>query len=301
MIAMTASLKERTFVVILAGGIGKRFFPYSTPERPKQFLPVTHPERTMIQETFFRSRLIAPPKRCFVSTNEDLVALAKGQLPEIPDKNVVGEPLMKNTAPAVTYLAAIVKNRDPKAVMVVLPSDHSIEEPDIWAEKMDEAIALADEEKMLITLGIVPDSPSSQYGYIKASKDSVGNAYIVERFVEKPRTKTAQEYLKEGGYYWNSGMFVWRVDVFFDLLNLCAPELAVPARDLTAKSSREFFEKAPSISIDYALMERTNEILVLPLKAGWSDVGGWDAVSKLLEEGRIEPPKEVLEILKTRG
>lgn len=300
MIVMTASLGERTFVVILAGGVGKRFAPYSTPERPKQFLAVTHPERTMIQETFVRSRLIAPPERCFVSTNEGLVALAQGQLPEIPRENVIGEPLMKNTAPAVTYLAALIKNRDPKAVMVVLPSDHFIEKPGIWAEKMDEAIALADEEKMLITLGIVPDSPLSQYGYIKRSKDSVGNAFIVERFIEKPEEETARGYLKEGRYYWNSGMFVWRVDVFFDLLNLCSPELAVPARDLTVKNSREFFEKAESLSIDYALMEKTNEILVLPLKVGWSDVGGWDAVSKLIEEGLIEPPKEVLGFLKDR-
>lgn len=293
-------LKKHTYAVIMAGGAGTRFVPYSTPEKPKQFLPVTHPTRTMIQETYERVSALVPAENCLISTNERYISLVREQLPKIPSANIVGEPLMKNTAPAIALMAALISSRNKDAIMAVMPSDHYIEKSDVFVERLKCAIKLADTTENLVTLGIVPTHPSTGYGYIKRGPEDSKGAYSAERFVEKPDREKAEEYIRDGGYYWNSGMFVWRVDVFMRELKNHAPEIASLMGKLNT-SAREFFEAVPSISIDYALMEKTDRICVIPLDAGWSDVGSWEIVSELIRAGKIDPPAEILPYLSRKG
>jgi mannose-1-phosphate guanylyltransferase len=229
---MTRSINERIYAVIMAGGEGTRFVPYSTPSRPKQFLPVTLSDKTMIQETYERVLLLTPPERCFISTNARYLPLVYEQLPSLPHTNAIGEPLKKNTAPAIALITKLLNLSDPESIAVILPSDHFIERPDILAQCLKEAAHMADSLGKLITLGIKPTYPSTQYGYIKCTSEKTQNAFQVESFVEKPTKDKAQRYIKDGGYYWNSGMFVWRPDVFLPLLEKHAPQIAEPLREL---------------------------------------------------------------------
>ncbi|MFH0798861.1 MAG: mannose-1-phosphate guanylyltransferase [Pseudomonadota bacterium] len=300
-------VSERTYVLILAGGEGVRFTPYSTSRKPKQFLPITHPKRTMIQETCERMLRLVPPERCLVSTNKEYIPLVKEQLRQIPSSNIIGEPFRKNTAPAIALAGAIVASRDRDAVLVAAPSDHLIEKTGEYGEYIDimrRAIALADSEKSPLILGITPNHPSQEYGYIKRGKKRPDGAFEVDRFVEKPDRKSAVKYIREGCYFWNSGMFVWRTDVLMRLIKKHAPDIASCALKLKIEdgivdqdSLCVFFNESPGISIDRALMEKIDRAIVLPLDVGWSDVGGWEIVAKLYASGKISPPKEVIDCL----
>lgn len=298
---MTRFIKERIYVVIIAGGEGTRFVPYSTPQKPKQFLPVTHPDRTMIQETYERALLVAPPENCFVCTNARYLHFVYEQLPSIPHDNVIGEPMMKNTAPAIALMTTLVGLRDPDSVVAILPSDHFVEQPDILAKCLETANSIANSERTLVTLGIKPTHPSSQYGYIKCGLRNPEGAFQVEHFVEKPTTQKAKDYIKNGHYYWNSGMFIWRSDVFWSLLKKHTSQIAGPLKKLKSQGPKwndesilTYYKNTPPISIDYALMEKTNQIIMVPLDAGWHDAGGWETIANLYSAGKINPPKEIL-------
>jgi mannose-1-phosphate guanylyltransferase/mannose-6-phosphate isomerase len=280
------------YVVIMAGGSGTRFWPLSREKMPKQLLKIGG-EDTLICETVGRVRPLVQMENIFIVTNQGLSdTIAEQLLTKFNrswDDNVILEPEAKNTAPALGLAALHLERLDPEAVMIVLAADHSIRKTDDFLNVLRKA-AEAARYGYLVTLGIKPDRPETGYGYIK-SGEKCGEAGIegvckVEAFVEKPDVETAKGYLKQGGYYWNSGMFVWKVSVLLSEIAKCHPALHRGLGEIrksigTDKESevvRSEFKKLDSISIDYAVMERTSRAAVIPTDIGWSDVGSWTAL-----------------------
>ncbi|PPD35141.1 MAG: mannose-1-phosphate guanylyltransferase/mannose-6-phosphate isomerase [Methylomonas sp.] len=271
--------------VILSGGSGTRLWPLSRGQYPKQFLPLVSGQ-TMIQETLLRlnglSGLQAPIAVC----NEDHRFMMAEQLWEIGSKpaSIILEPMGKNTAPAVAMAALSAKSEDD--ILLILPADHVIADTIAFHEAIAKAELLAQQD-LLVTFGIVATAPETGYGYIKASSSQVGEGFKVEAFVEKPDAVTAQRYLESGDYFWNSGMFAFKAGVFLreletfnpQMLKVCREALAAAKIDLDfTRLDKEIFAACPADSIDYAVMEKSDKVAVIPLDAGWNDVGSWSAL-----------------------
>lgn len=290
------------YAVIMAGGSGTRFWPKSTKKLPKQFLNLFG-EGTMIQNTAKRIEGLIPQERVLVVTNDSYVDIVKEQLPEVPEQNIVGEPVAKNTAPCVAIAAEMLAKKDPEAVMVVLPADHHIEDPEEFNHILKAAIAKAEAGENLVTIGIEPNRPETGYGYIHADKsrqEVLADKHIhpVQAFKEKPDLKTAKEFLAEGGYYWNSGMFIWKASTVLDQFEQHLPDMHALVKAAGAgvyennheESINEFYYACESISIDYGIMENASEVFVVPGDFGWNDVGSWTAIYELddkNEDGNI--------------
>lgn len=281
------------YAVIMAGGSGTRFWPRSTKELPKQFLPLFG-EGTMIQNTAKRVESMIPQERIMVVTNDNYVDIVKDQLPSVPEENIIGEPVAKNTAPCVAIAAQLLYKKDPDAVMVVLPADHHIEQPDIFKEYLKAAVDKAKNGSNLVTIGIEPDRPETGYGYIQGDSTIAENmagkeVYSVKAFKEKPDHETAKNFLDEGNFYWNSGMFIWSAKTILEEFEKYLPEmyqLVTDAKDglygNTHKDSIDkFYHSCESISIDYGIMEHADKVFVVPGEFGWNDVGSWTAVYDL--------------------
>ncbi len=297
---------SNAYVVILAGGVGKRFQPYSTPEKPKQFLPITHDHATMIQQTYERVMRFVPPSHVFVSTNDRYTDLVAEQLPDVPRANVIGEPRKKNTAPAIALITHLIERRDPKAVTMFLPSDHYIAEPAKAVEVFKQGISHAAAHDVLVTFGILPTFASPEFGYIHRGAQVEGAAaYRVAQFVEKPDVPTAERYLATKAYYWNGGMFVWKPATLMAALAQHKPEMARQVRSLELARDGavdrawldRFFDEVEEISIDYAVMEKATNVEVLPFDCGWSDVGTWDGLADLAKRFKLDLPLTVREYL----
>ncbi len=298
---------EQIYAVLLAGGEGTRFAPLSTPECPKQFLHIIDSTETLIQQTFKR---IVPPiqkENVFVSTSQKYTSLIQKQLPQITLEKIISEPLKKNTAPAIALLNWILFNKNSDSVVLFIPSDQYIHHTDVFRQKIQEAFQFAAENDVLITFGIVPTFPSTDYGYVKSGKGQ-GLFKKVECFVEKPDINKAKEYVNHGSYLWNGGMFVWKTRVFLEALKKHLPELYTLVMGLQIDSSgfvhqeqiQIFFERAPSISVDYAVMEKANNVVVYPLDVGWSDVGTWEGLKNLVGHFNLKLPDKVREIFQSR-
>lgn len=281
------------YAVIMAGGSGTRFWPRSTKELPKQFLPLFG-EGTMIQNTAKRIESMIPQERILVVTNDNYVDIVKDQLPSVPDDNIIGEPVAKNTAPCVAIAAQLLYKKDPDAVMVVLPADHHIEEPDAFKKYLNAAVEKAKMGKNLVTIGIEPDRPETGYGYIQGDSEKVEDVggkeiHSVKAFKEKPDLETAKKFLNEGNYFWNSGMFIWSAKTILEEFEKHLPEmyqLVTDASDGLYESNHkesidDFYYSCESISIDYGIMEHAKEVFVVPGEFGWNDVGSWTAVYDL--------------------
>ncbi len=284
----------RVFAVIMAGGVGARFWPQSRESMPKQFINVFG-DRTLYQRTFDRISTLVSPENVFVVTNATQRLLAAEQLPQIPDKNIIAEPFGRNTAPCIAVAASVISSMTEDAVMVVLPADHLISQEDNFIAQMKDATRLAEMRRALVTIGIRPTHPETGYGYIHFDVGSVekdiserGGRRVIA-FKEKPDHGTAVKFLESGDYLWNSGMFVWRVDVileelkrnlthFSDFRSQLRDSFGRPQFD---KILEEFYLRAESISIDYAVMEKTQNVLTIPSNFVWSDVGSWDEVYRL--------------------
>lgn len=280
--------------VILAGGSGTRFWPLSRRLAPKQLLSLTG-DRTMLQDTVLRIAPVVAAERTWVVTGCDVADEARRQLRLIgAGATVVAEPVGRNTAPAIAVAAHRLMVADPDAIMIVLPADHAIGKPEAFRECLGHASAVAG-NGYLVTIGIVPRRAETGYGYIKQGEalpasgrreGGRGGAFRVARFVEKPDRVTAERYVSEGGYLWNSGMFVWRASLILDELTRHAPGVSAAAsRIAEAMSSgaddarlRALYEAAEAVSIDYAVLERSTRVAVVPAEFGWSDVGSWAAL-----------------------
>ena len=278
-------------VVIMAGGIGSRFWPMSTPEYPKQFIDVMGCGRTMIQMTVERFSGICPMTNFWVVTSEPYVAMVREQLPEIPVENIIAEPCARNTAPCIAYACWKIKEKDSSANIVVTPSDALVLDVEEFRRIVREALDFTAEGKRIVTLGIKPTRPETGYGYI-ASLDALEGSEIcsVESFREKPSLEVAKEYLAAGNYLWNAGIFVWNVSTIVESLRVFAPSIA-QKMDLMAPSFftdsegavvGEVFPTCEKISIDYAVMEKADCIYTFPSDFGWSDVGTWGSLWTLL-------------------
>lgn len=276
--------------VIMAGGRGERFWPKSRNNCPKQFLSLTADKETMIQKTVKRLDKIVEPEDVFVVTNAAYREIVETQLPQIPKENILSEPCARNTAPCIAYAAAVIKKKYDDAVMLVLPSDHLIGYVNIYHRALRKAIAAAEEGQNLVTIGITPTYPETGYGYINFG-DEKGDAFEVERFVEKPDLATAKKYLASGNYLWNSGMFVWKVSSIMANIQKFMPEVYDGASRIGESFGTDDFEEVlirefeafPSESIDFGIMEKAENIYTIPGSFGWDDVGSWLAMERINE------------------
>lgn len=276
--------------LIMAGGRGERFWPKSRKNLPKQFLSLTDDGKTMIQLTVERILPLVKIEDIYIATNRDYKQLVKEQLPEIPEENILCEPAGKNTAPCIGLGAVHIQKKYGNAVMMVLPSDHLIKYNSMFVSTLSDACEVAELGENLVTLGITPDSPETGYGYIKFLPDkTLGRAFAVERFVEKPNLEVAKSYVASEQYLWNSGMFVWKVSTILDNLKAYLPETfegleriqaAIGTEQQEAVLEKEFYA-FQSESIDYGVMEKANHIYILTGAFGWDDVGSWLAVGRL--------------------
>jgi mannose-1-phosphate guanylyltransferase len=275
--------------VIMAGGVGSRFWPSSRVDKPKQFLNLLG-ERSMIQSTIDRITPIIPAERIWIITNEQYVSLAQSQLPELPPTNIIGEPVAKNTAPCVAIAAAILQAHDPEATMVVLPADHHISRPERFREILLAGLSVAEQGANLVTIGITPHRPETGYGYIQLDEQDFipaesDKAHRVKTFAEKPDLKTALNFMASGDFLWNSGMFIWQSRTILDQFREHQPAIykEIETFRTSYKSDLKsalntFYHSVTSISIDYAIMEKASAVYVVPGEFGWSDVGSWVAV-----------------------
>ncbi len=277
----------------MAGGIGSRFWPSSTVNQPKQFLDILGVGKSLIRMTFERCIKLVPADNVLIITNERYRDLVKEHLPELPDNNILGEPSMNNTAPCIAWTALHLEARNPKAIFAVLPSDHVILKEDAYVEKLAEAFQFAQDNDAIVTLGIQPTRPDTGYGYIETNNDSKGNGPIsVSSFREKPNLETAQKYLDTGGYYWNAGMFVWSVkSILSSFAKNAANILEILSEDKTKFGSDEeqvyinrVYPNTEKISVDYAILEKANNVYTIPADIGWSDLGTWNSLHAYLDK-----------------
>ena len=280
-------MQEHHYAVIMAGGIGSRFWPMSTDQFPKQFHDVLGTGKTLIQQTFSRLRNAVPAENIYVVTNEQYRGLVAEQLAEMPVENILTEPSRRNTAPCVAYAAFKILKRDPKGTMIVAPIDHLIMNETEFTRIVNTAMNHAEESQNLVTLGIKPSRPDTGYGYIqfKADKEN-GEIRAVKTFTEKPDLALAKEFIASGDFYWNSGIFIWTAQDIINRFNEHLPEMSnlfvdiVDKLDSTeeAKAIKDVYQKCTNISIDYGIMEKDKNVSVVLSDFGWSDLGTWGSL-----------------------
>jgi len=286
--------------VIMAGGSGTRFWPKSTKEHPKQFLRLFG-EQTMLQATVERIKPDIPAERIWVITNERYVDLVATQLPDVPESNIIGEPVAKNTAPCVAAAAALIAGQDDDATMVVLPADHLIADADAFLSVLKAGVQKAQQDDTLVTIGIKPSRPETGYGYIELEKESdetIADFKIkkVAQFREKPDIATARQFVFSGRFLWNSGMFIWKVSTILTQFERHLPVISEQVEQLKpavatnkqADAINTFYDACPSVSIDYGIMEKAETVFVIPGDFGWNDVGSWKALYELRDKDENE-------------
>lgn len=276
--------------LIMAGGRGERFWPRSRRDLPKQFLSLTEDGKTMIQLTVERILPIVDIKDIYISTNKEYKGLVLSQLKDLPEENIICEPISKNTAPCIGLGAIHISNKYEDAIMIVLPSDHLIKYNGMFLNVLKDASEIAEHDDNLVTIGITPDYPETGYGYIKFnSQITNGRAFPVDRFVEKPNLELAKEYIASEDYLWNSGMFVWKLSSILKNFKQYLGETyqslielkKVIGTDEYETFLKKTFQSFKPESIDYAIMEKANHIFILPGMFGWDDVGSWLAVERI--------------------
>jgi mannose-1-phosphate guanylyltransferase/mannose-6-phosphate isomerase len=277
------------YAVLLAGGSGERLWPMSRTGRPKQLVRLIA-DRTLVAETLHRIVPLVDVGRSIVMTSAALRQRVLAELPAVPPDRIVGEPIGRNTAPAIALGAHVLLREDPDATLAVLPADHVIADPGAFRRAMTVAFDAAESARALVTLGVRPTRPETEYGYIRAGgATAIEGAFAVSRFEEKPDRARAESFLAEGGHYWNSGMFVWRADRFLEDVDTHLPEVAralervtaVPGDGAFGRQIAEFYERVPSVSVDYGVMERASGVVVVPADFGWDDVGTWTALKRV--------------------
>lgn len=277
-------------LVIMAGGVGSRFWPMSTTDRPKQFIDVLGVGRSLLQLTLDRFKGICAPENVWIVTNQKYFELVKEQLPEVPVGNILCEPCRRNTAPCIAYVSWRIKSQDPKANIVVTPSDHIVADDSEFRRVVKSCLKFTSETDAIVTLGMKPNRPETGYGYIQAdlSTSSPRNKeiYRVDSFREKPDLDTAKMYIQQNNYFWNAGIFIWSVSTIVNAFRVYQPALSkvfeglmdVYGTDQEQAMIDKLYPECENISVDYAIMEKAEEIFVCPADFGWSDLGTWGSL-----------------------
>ncbi|MDF9831154.1 mannose-1-phosphate guanylyltransferase [Parabacteroides sp. PF5-6] len=277
------------YCVIMGGGIGSRFWPFSRESYPKQFLDFWGTGRSLLQMTFDRFNKIIPTENIYIVTNERYGDLIREQLPELQDKQILLEPTRRNTAPCIAYAAYHIRNCNPNANIVVAPSDHLIQKEDVFLADVQKGLDFVRDNNALVTLGIKPSRPETGYGYIQSSEKKLGDFLKVKTFTEKPNLELAKVFMQSGEFFWNSGLFLWNVNTILDAFKKYLPELTarfdlgVPY--FNSAEERQFIQEhypySPNISIDYGIMEKADNVYMLCVDFGWADLGTWGSLYEL--------------------
>jgi len=288
----TKKMKKNYYAVLMAGGVGSRFWPVSTASYPKQFHDMLGTGDTLIQKTFKRLNTFVPTENIFILTNERYNDLVLEQLPKVQQGQVVLEPAMRNTAPCILYAALKIRKMNPDAVMIVAPSDHWIEDEEAFAKDVTICFEKCEKEAVLCTLGIKPTFPNTGFGYIEYEKGGGEGLKKVRQFREKPDYETAKEFLAQGNFLWNAGIFMWGVNTIVNAFKEYQPsqyklfESGISSYNTSKESAfiENNYPKAENISIDYAILENSQSIYVLPASFDWNDLGTWGSLYDKLEK-----------------
>ncbi len=279
----------------MAGGIGSRFWPMSTEERPKQFIDVLGVGRSLLQLTFDRFKGICPPENVWVLTNWNYADIVHEQLPEVPLENILKEPCRRNTAPCIAYVSWRIKNNDSNANIVITPSDHIVVNTNEFQRVIKQCLKFTSETDAIVTLGMKPNRPETGYGYIQADLRLASprnkEIYRVDQFREKPDLATAEKYIKQNNFFWNAGIFIWSATTIINAFRVYNPGIANIFDSIRSQLGTpveqelidEHYPECENISVDYAIMEKAEEIFVCPADFGWSDLGTWGSLQTHLQ------------------
>ncbi|HZY37977.1 MAG TPA: mannose-1-phosphate guanylyltransferase [Mucilaginibacter sp.] len=289
-------MNKNYYAIIMAGGIGSRFWPISRTSHPKQFIDILGTGKTLIQNTYDRFLKVCPKENIYIVTNEIYTGLVKKQLPDMADNQILTEPVMRNTAPCIAYGSFKIENLDPDAAIVVAPSDHLILDEQAFIMSIERSLEVASQNNCLITLGIKPSRPDTGYGYIQFTDDILKDDFHkVKTFTEKPTLDIAKTFLQSGDFLWNAGIFVWSAKAIVNAFGQYLPEMYeifAEARSVyNTEDEKSHIHKSylqcTNISIDYGIMEKADNVYVLPSEFGWSDLGTWASIYDLAEKDYV--------------
>jgi mannose-1-phosphate guanylyltransferase len=291
--------QNNTYVLIMAGGVGSRFWPKSRNHFPKQFIDILGTGQSLLQMTYARFLQICPSKNIYILSNQDYKGLVLEQLAGIGEENILLEPSRNNTAPCIAYATYKILQQNPEANIVVAPSDHLILKEAAFLDKVLQALDYTAKNDALLTLGISPTRPDTGYGYIHFEQEAVTGVHTVNRFMEKPVLEKAKEYLASGAYLWNAGIFIWSARSIQQAFKSHAPEIAnlfEQGRPFYNTSEevgfiQENYPKSPNISIDYAILEKATNVFTIPADIGWSDLGTWASLHEVLPKDELNNSK----------
>ncbi len=288
---------QNTYVAIMAGGIGSRFWPLSRVNHPKQFLDILGAGSTLIQQTFDRFAKLVPVENIYVVTAEEYIAITQEQLPNLPKENILGEPFRKNTAPCIAYISFKLQQINPKASLIIAPADHLILNEAKFLGICGQALEFVNHFNALITIGITPTYPNTGYGYIQHDGlEAIPSVYKVKTFTEKPNRELAQTFIASGDFLWNSGIFVWQVKRGLEGFKKYLPEMFDLFQGDQEKLNTDeektvvenIYSQCTNISIDFGLMEKADNVYVIPAAFGWSDLGTWNSAWENMEKDYLE-------------
>ena len=274
------------YVAIMAGGIGSRFWPMSRTAYPKQFLDILHTGKTLIQQTYERYKKLVPEENIFIITSAEYLPIVKKQLPKVSDENILGEPSRKNTAPCVAYISFKLLKKDPNANLVVAPADHLVTETNEFIKTSKKALDFVNHINAFVTLGIKPTYPNTGYGYIQHETVAAApDIYKVKTFTEKPNAELAKTFIASGDFLWNAGIFIWKVKNIVTAFEKYLPEMyevfAAEKEKFNTEEEKEAIEQiypqCTNISIDFGIMEKADNVYIIPSSFGWSDLGTWNS------------------------
>ena len=289
-------MNKNNYAIIMAGGIGSRFWPISRSSHPKQFIDILGTGKTLIQNTYERFLKVCPPENIYIVTNENYVKLVKSQLPELGEQQILTEPVMRNTAPCVAYGCFKIESLNPEAVIVVAPSDQQILDEDAFVHAIEKSLETAASSEILITLGIKPSRPDTGYGYIQYTDQVINHDFHkVKTFTEKPTLEIARTFIQSGDFLWNAGIFVWSAKAIVKAFSQHLPEMheifaeARPVYNTENEKTHihKAYQHCINISIDYGIMEKADNVYVLPSAFGWSDLGTWASIYDLAEKDYV--------------
>lgn len=289
-------MNKNYYAIIMAGGIGSRFWPISRTTHPKQFLDILGTGKTLIQNTYERFLKVCPQENIYIVTNENYAALVKKQLPDIGEQQILTEPVMRNTAPCIAYGCYKIESINPEAAIVVAPSDHLILNEQAFIEAIEKSLKVASEKECLITLGIKPSRPDTGYGYVQFTDNVINDEFHkVKTFTEKPTLEIAKTFIQSGDFLWNAGIFVWSAKAILTAFNRHLPEMneifveakSVYNTDNEKNHIHKAYQQCTNISIDYGIMEKAENVYVLPSEFGWSDLGTWASIYQLAEKDYV--------------